>query len=150
MRKIYRRSFDSEGPLASGFARGRIAEDASDNPPDLQENVVKVAKIHVDVVLGISSVPSWSIEIHVADNKQRIAAENQRLEEMLTTRVDPVPERFCDRINWGLIDGIKAQKLRQLISPSNVLQTAGTDILEISVVGECRVTRCGSFVENGG
>ena len=64
--------------------------------------------------------------MHVADNKQRIAAESKRLEEMLTTKISPVPERFCDQINWaahaGLIDGKKAQELRQLISPLNVLQ----------------------------
>ena len=66
------------------------------------------------------------LETHVADNRQRIAAESKRLEEMLTTKDYPVPERFCDQINWaakaGLIDGKRAQELRQLISPLNVLQ----------------------------
>ena len=41
---------------------------------------------------------------------------------MLTTRVDPVPERFCEKIKAGVIDEIRAQKLRQLISTRNVLQ----------------------------
>ena len=39
----------------------------------------KKSSRHEDVALGISSVQSWSIEIHVAANKQRIAAEIKRL-----------------------------------------------------------------------
>ena len=43
------------------FALGRIAVFASDKPPDLHENVVKVAKPYVDVALGISSGSSSTI-----------------------------------------------------------------------------------------